>query len=328
MRNDLGSRWGRVLLVGGLAMFVLAAAGCESDSSEPSSSGTASSGTTVPLRRDSVDALVHLSIGRHDSLRFVLDSGGSSLVLSRSLFHRLGAVASVVDTVNQVPRVQMDRVRLGSVVIDSPTAVVAAPPLTVQRRWESERPYDGILGWGALSTFDVAYDLVRQRLVLFPSASRPPRQSPVWSVVPDSFACASFPYFSAPYQYESGHFPRLSVKGTSFPVLLDTGASPSVLSWRVARAAGITRASAHRLDERTRGLDTSAVGAVTYGAPVEDAQLRSISLSPARVRVSDVSWFDEGGYQALIGNDLLAGRLVVRADSAGRQRQYVCGPTR
>lgn len=140
-------------------------------------------------------------------------------------------------------------------------------------------------------------------------------------MIPVHFVCDSFPYL-----HGSAEVAQVSVGEKTFPVLLDTGANPSVLNWSVAEAAGISRAGAHRLNENTKGIDTSKVGTTTHVGMIKGARLGQVPLDSAQVRISNLSWFSEDGFQALIGNDLLAGGLLIRADSADHRRQYVCRP--
>lgn len=305
-------------------LFILFGCTEEKERSLTSSPLYAPKETSVPLLRDSTDRLVHLSIGSLDSLRFGLDSGSPVMLMSASLHRRLDSIASasVVGSGEMGPDVGLDSFGIGSVTIGRTVAAVTTPPYTVQRRWHDGQPYDGILGWSVLDSLDLAYDLSRQRLHLFRRSTHPPKQSPVWSVVPDSFVCDSFPYL-----HGSGETAQLTVDGETFPVVLDTGASPSVLSWRVARAAGITKGHARQLNEKVLGLDTSsAVGPAVQIATLGDGELGKVPLDTAQVRISDLSWFQQKDYEALIGNDLVEPGIVVRADSADRRLQYVCRP--
>ena len=280
--------------------------------------------TTVPLVRDSTDALVHLAIGGLDSLRFALDSGSPTMLISAPLYRRLDSVstASEVGSGEMGPAVELDSFRIGSAKVGKTGAAVTTPPNTVQRRRHKGQPYDGLLGWSVLDSLDLAYDLARQRFHLFRPSSRAPEPSPVWSVVPDSFVCDSFPYL-----HGSGGTAQLTVGGETFPAVLDTGAGPSVLSWRVARAAGISKKSSRRLDEQALGLDTSsAVGATVHHATLMGARLGQVPLDTAEVRISNLSWFEETEFEALVGNDLLDDGIVIRADSSDRRRQHVCRP--
>lgn len=274
---------------------------------------------SMPLLFDSTDALVYLSIGGHDSLRFLIDSGGRHMFISAPLSRRLGSSMSPLgEGVGGRPIVKLDSFQIGPVTFGTVGARVAAPPLTVQRRWNKGHPYDGLLGWALLGRVDMAYDLSRNRLWLFAASPRSPRRSPVWSVVPDSFRCAS-----PPLLHGDGRT-RLTIQDETFPALLDTGASPSVVSWKVARAAGISRDSARRLKERTHGLDTSAAGKLTYLSSFGGAYIGPVPLDSAQVRILDQIGARNEGYQALIGNDLLTGAIAVQADSAGSQVRYVC----
>lgn len=280
----------------------------------------------VPLTfEDSTYAVVPVTIGGKEGLPFVLDTAAGRSVLTPWARDTLGLTEGDTVTVAGASgqatyqTLRLDALEIGGQVVRD---LAGLPVVDLTRLEQSDIRYAGILGNDVLRRFDVMYDLPDRRLRLYPIG---PDST---TAVPGLDALERLPFRPVPV-YGGGGFVQLPLAvgtGTAEAVL-DTGAPQSIFNWRAAALDGLTKETARRRAEGTRGL-TFREQTDTYLYTFEDVQAGPVRLAPREVRVADLPVFQRlrlaDRPAIILGNDLLADRRVVIAYSTGSL--YVSAP--
>jgi predicted aspartyl protease len=271
----------------------------------------------VPLTfDDSTYAVVPVTIGGKVGLPFVLDTAAGRSVLTPWARDTLGLTEGDTVTVTGAsgqatyPTLRLDSLQIGGQVVRD---LAGLPVVDLSRLKQSDIRYAGILGNDVLRRFDVVYDLPDRRLRLYPIGSDSTTS------VPGLDALQRLPFGPVPVYEGSGFvkFPLAVGTGTAEAVL-DTGAPQSIFNWRAAALDGLTKETARRRAEGTRGL-TFREQTDTYLYTFENVQAGPVRLAPREVRVADLPVFQRlrlaDRPAIILGNDLLADRRVVIAYS-------------
>ncbi len=276
--------------------------------------------TEVPLVEDSGRLLVPVRIAGHDSLVFILDTAAGGSVISPGTRDRLGIDPAAGETV-QVSgasgvagflRVPLPPVSVGGEEVAGLSAVVTE---MARFRHSAGPAYAGILGNDFLRAFDVEVDVPAGRLRLWRhgrGAAPVPRDAP--AAVANLSSIPGFVMFD------------VAVGDTTARAILDSGARRSILNWRAAAGAGVSRGTPGMQVERAAGgMSGDTVESHRYR--FERVGVGGLRFPELEMRISDLPVFRSVGLAErpamIVGVDVMRTCRVFISYSEGRV--HLCG---
>lgn len=265
---------------------------------------------SVPLIVDEGMSLVPVFIDGHGPLMFVLDTGASISVLSPSTRDLLGFSEDDGGTANitgasgrgDFQALHLDSVAVGGHTMEDLRVVV----LDLAAYQRSSLRYGGILGNDVLEHFDFTYDLMNEKLHLYPHEDG--SVQPIAGL--DTLNRIPFD------QKEMGSgfiVLDLSVGGYPAEGIFDTGSRHSVVNWNAAFLDG-ARGERGRGTQETLGIGHEGA-TVTDRYTFNNIRANMVAFTPTEVSIADLPIFralDLSDRPAvLFGNDIVKDRLVV-----------------
>ncbi|MEM9998018.1 MAG: aspartyl protease family protein [Bacteroidota bacterium] len=297
-----------------LTLFALAVVAAPTFAQETAASPSDTTYAEVSLVLEGGYALVPVSVGRLDSLLFVLDTAASASVISPATRDALGfteddgGIAQVLGASGptEYQLVQLDALTVGGrTERDLLVAVI-----DLDRFEQGETTYAGILGNDFLRRFDVEYDRLGQVLGLYAKGTVPPERLAGTVAVP--FAGGGFGGFVS---FDA------TLGDAAVTAIVDTGAGRSVFNTAAAALEGATPDSerVQRQDEGTRGLGDAVTE--TYRYTFEYFAVEGVVFEPREVRIADLPVFSVLGLAEepaiILGNDVVGQRPVFLLYSTG-----------
>jgi predicted aspartyl protease len=284
------------------------------------------------LRVEDGRLVVQVAIDGVTGRRFIIDTAAESSAITRSLAERLEPDASRIERVRVVgvggARL-MATVALRSLAL-ADTALTGVRAVVIDDALLGNGRYDGLLGNDVLRRFDVEID-VRGELLRLWSGSAPAETAS--GMGPSAGAAgADDSLVALPMTSPRAGFVAFdaALAGARVRAILDTGAPVSLLNWKAAGLAGVTR-STPGVRERTGGtarLDGAAT--VTHQYAFEGLAFGSTAFPRTVLRIADLPLFEVAGLAAepamIVGVDVLRACRVLLAYSM--RTLHVCGRPR
>jgi predicted aspartyl protease len=174
-------------------------------------------------------------------------------------------------------------------------------------------PLAGILGMDFLKDYDVRVDLGAKKLRLY-----------ACDEANDVDALVSQDVLER-VQFKAQHGGLIMVKiyldGAPVTGLLDTGAGRTIMNWKAAEAAGVTRETkgVKKQSSRYFGVDNNRIDLFRY--EFKQLEIGASRYSPAKIGIADLPVFATLGFKEMpaiiIGADFLKDRVLFIAQSTG-----------
>ncbi len=277
-----------------------------------------SSGVEVSIQLTRTGHLLVPVMLDDEELPFLLDTAAGRSIITPETCERLktkptnkrqmrvegagGTVnASLVDIGNfRVGRYQ--RKQMSAVVLD-------LKPMQVQ----IGQPFAGILGMDFLKNYNVRVDLEAKKMRLYACDEG----GDIGALLGDA------DLERVQFKAQHGGLIMVTVRldGAALTGLLDTGASRTIMNWRAAQAAGVTRKTkgVHKQTARYLGVDKNPVDLFRY--EFKQLEFGSSRYSPANIGIADLPVFETLGFKdqpaMIIGADFLKDRVLFIAHSTG-----------
>jgi predicted aspartyl protease len=175
------------------------------------------------------------------------------------------------------------------------------------------RPIAGILGMDFLRNYDLRVDLEANKLRLYARDEANNVDALVGRDVLERV------------QFKAQHGGLIMVKiyldGAPVTGLLDTGAGRTIMNWKAAEAAGVTRTTKGVKKQLTRyfGVDNNWIELFRY--QFKQLEIGASLYSPAKIGIADLPVFSTLGFKEqpaiIIGADFLKDRVLFIAQSTG-----------
>jgi predicted aspartyl protease len=303
----IGSR-GWAALAGAAALTVMAGgallAAREKTASAAASVTTPAADPDGPwraaLRLEAGRLVVPVEVDGVDSLRFILDTAAESSAITAEVAERLGPDASRVHRMRVLgaggarimTSLSLRTLALGGATVHGVRAIVIDG-----RMLDANGRYDGLLGNDVLRRYDVVIDAPGGVLRLYEPGSAAAAGALLPVSLPMKPGREGFVSFDA------------TIGGSPVHAILDSGTPVSLLNWRAAALAGISRET-RGLRERpggTAGID--GVSTATHEHRLEGVSFGGAPFQALTLRIADLPLFRVAGAASspamLVGVDLL-----------------------
>ena len=174
-------------------------------------------------------------------------------------------------------------------------------------------PLAGILGMDFLKNYNVRVDLERKKLMLYACDEAQDVDALVSQDVLERVV----------FKAQHGGLIMVNIYLDGAPVtgLLDTGAGRTIMNWKAAEAAGVTRETkgVKKQSARYFGVDNNRIDLFRY--EFKQLEIGASHYSPAKIGIADLPVFATLGFKdmpvIIIGADFLKDRVFLIAQSTG-----------